>query len=846
MSKTINLGRVKGDDATINGVNTLTVTTGAGLVDSQSGNTYTIAIDADTTPTSGSTKPVTSGGVKAALDDVSASIPSKVSELTNDSNFITNAVNNLTNYYKKSETYTKAEVNSAIAAISTLNIEIVETLPSSDISTSTIYLKAKTKSETNNVYDEYIYVNNAWELIGDTTIDLSNYQTKSLVNSITVDGSTVSTVENALTAINTLAAANKTTLATKQNTTLSKSMNIDGSTVSTVEAALNALNEKEAGINVTGSTVQFLGWNDNGEAVAKDFTDVLDYNPLTSIAITTAPSTTTYYAGSTFDSTGMVITATYRDKTTAVVTGYTVTPSTLAYGTTSVTITYTEDKVTKTATQNVTVNRRSVTVPSQSGSVRADKDGATSKSPLWSDYDQTYMSIVTASSTTSAATVGTYNVVFRLKDTLLYQWTDGSITDKTVTWTLLPAYSLYGFEINQRESDPASRITYIADNASFTSAKLTADNTFSYGDWEDAWFIKDIKVVLMAYDGTITKELNKNNYAQDVDGNSVTITSSAAGNVMVGIPKVYIKVDTSGTNPKVYFSDIQIDSSYHCFAHTDVNGKEIDYTYMAAYEGYSDGTRMRSVSGVYPTGSQTYDTQVSQATANNTQGGVSDVWDIGTFGDRELITFLLMLIGKSTDTQTVFGYGNDNGYSSKSSGSDSNGVVKTGTLNDKGLFAGYTSVHNLAVKVFGIENFWGNVWKRVQGLINNYGTYKVKLCRSSIDGTTSTAYSAAGSGYLSAGSCPSNAYITLMNFNTLGFMLPTASSYTPSSSTYYCDYAYYNNSKVYVALFGGGSCDGLKVGAFALALDLTASSSTWCYGASLSASSRKYKKEWGC
>lgn len=38
-------------------------------------------------------------------------IPTKVSDLTNDSGFVTSDVDNLSNYYKKTETYTKAEVN---------------------------------------------------------------------------------------------------------------------------------------------------------------------------------------------------------------------------------------------------------------------------------------------------------------------------------------------------------------------------------------------------------------------------------------------------------------------------------------------------------------------------------------------------------------------------------------------------------------------------------------------------------------------------------------------------------------------------------------------------------------
>ena len=42
------------------------------------------------------------------------SIPDSTSDLVNDSGYITNSVNNLTNYYKKSETYTKTEVDGLI------------------------------------------------------------------------------------------------------------------------------------------------------------------------------------------------------------------------------------------------------------------------------------------------------------------------------------------------------------------------------------------------------------------------------------------------------------------------------------------------------------------------------------------------------------------------------------------------------------------------------------------------------------------------------------------------------------------------------------------------------------
>lgn len=75
--------------------------------------------------------------------------------------------------------YTKAEIDQMISA--DLKFEVVQQLPTEDIDTHTIYLVPKATSQTNNVYDEYMYINNAWELIGSTEVDLSNYYTKSEV-----------------------------------------------------------------------------------------------------------------------------------------------------------------------------------------------------------------------------------------------------------------------------------------------------------------------------------------------------------------------------------------------------------------------------------------------------------------------------------------------------------------------------------------------------------------------------------------------------------------------------------------------------------------------------------------
>lgn len=98
------------------------------------------------------------------------------------SSFITASVDNLTNYYKKSETYTQAEVNTLIGNLKTIQIQVVQTLPATGQS-NIIYLVPKTGSTTGS-YTEYIWVadTSSFEEIGDTDVDLSNYPTIAEMN----------------------------------------------------------------------------------------------------------------------------------------------------------------------------------------------------------------------------------------------------------------------------------------------------------------------------------------------------------------------------------------------------------------------------------------------------------------------------------------------------------------------------------------------------------------------------------------------------------------------------------------------------------------------------------------
>ena len=61
------------------------------------------------------------------------------------------------------------------------------------------YFLPKEAGKPQNGYDEYIYFNNKWELMGGTDIDLSNYYTKTEIDSMIGDiGTALDTLNNNL------------------------------------------------------------------------------------------------------------------------------------------------------------------------------------------------------------------------------------------------------------------------------------------------------------------------------------------------------------------------------------------------------------------------------------------------------------------------------------------------------------------------------------------------------------------------------------------------------------------------------------------------------------------------
>lgn len=103
------------------------------------------------------------------------------------------AAADLASFYKKSETYSKDEINVKISAIPKFSIAPVTALPTSQISATTVYLVKTTSAD--NLYMEYIFVPTSsaatgpftdsqgrWEPLGAQTVDLTGYATEAWAN----------------------------------------------------------------------------------------------------------------------------------------------------------------------------------------------------------------------------------------------------------------------------------------------------------------------------------------------------------------------------------------------------------------------------------------------------------------------------------------------------------------------------------------------------------------------------------------------------------------------------------------------------------------------------------------
>lgn len=397
----------------------------------------------------------------------------------------------------------------------------------------------------------------------------------------------------------------------------------------------------------------------------------------------------------------------------------------------------------------------------------------------------------------------------------------------------------YGFHIDGSESVPSAKITYLADAVGMEPAKMDYTNdVFDYGSWKDAFFLP--RPCMLKSDGTVDYYLDPDDYTKKADGTASDIANDAYdGNAMMewgkNGRKIWYKIvpdANDDTSASVYIADYQVDEGYVDYPFHSFDGASHNHFYTPIFNGWLDtNNKLRSISGKQVMASKTATNEVTYAENNNPAN--TPIWNIEQYCDNVLITLLLWLMGKSTNTQDVFG----NGISSGSQAGCE--AYRTGSLNNKGMFYGKDGSVNTttAVKVFGMENFWGLQWRRYQGHLLIGGSQYVKMTYGQEDGSTADGFSLAGTGYINKGHQPtgtSGQYLKTQEYDSMGFYPKNANNTDASATKYYCDGFWFNNSSTRVPVRGGSSGNGALVGASAVGLNYAASGANWTFGASLS------------
>ncbi len=373
------------------------------------------------------------------------------------------------------------------------------------------------------------------------------------------------------------------------------------------------------------------------------------------------------------------------------------------------------------------------------------------------------------------------------------------------------ATKLYGFKRAKANSNPASRITYTDGAVGLTPA--SANNTsgaVSLGGWSDAWFVTGNKPCMMKYDGTIDYYLDPDDYTKKEDGTASDVANTAYdGNAMAIIPLVWVKRWSDSTYDYVQFSDVQLDDDFHAYAHQRADGTIMDWFARSLFDGSVVNNILHSFSGLAPCNTVAGGTQLDYAYQNG------ELWNSDTYSRVMLLWDLLTLMGKSDDLQGTWGKGYDSGMSQASH------LKNSGQGLTKGQFYGKPSTSDV-VKVFHIENLWGNLWKIMQGLLTNGSVkYLVKM---------TAPYNDTGKKYHQMTFGPtgtSGGYQSAHNTDEYGTLPTTVSG---SSTTYIPDGCWFAANCF--ARFGGAGGYGLLCGR-ALGLHAALSYSSWAYGVAL-------------
>ena len=358
---------------------------------------------------------------------------------------------------------------------------------------------------------------------------------------------------------------------------------------------------------------------------------------------------------------------------------------------------------------------------------------------------------------------------------------------KIYTVTINHYYTM-GLEIDLTDSNPATCCTYTDDAVDMTSGSSDWDSFFGH-------------YPCLFKNGVEVAKLDPNDFTKDIHGNSVDITSGTDGDVMIAFPKRGLKISTSGTTVSIKMTNDPDASGFKEYAH-ERGSTTKDVFYYGAFMGYYNNTSLRSLSGKTPTASLLLESFRNSAQANGSG------YDLIGFYQLIYIQAMYILKYKNLDSQSMIGTGFVK--------STNTGVIATGGTETWGMDCEviketqptYMTDQEHHVKLFGIEDLWGNIFECIDGLLGN-SSYEILTATENFN-NSATGYTNQGSSGFSAYTVN---YMSKPQGNSeCGFFFKEASG---SATTYFCDKnTIYSAASIFWANHGGSWGDGTDAGIF--------------------------------
>lgn len=331
----------------------------------------------------------------------------------------------------------------------------------------------------------------------------------------------------------------------------------------------------------------------------------------------------------------------------------------------------------------------------------------------WTDWELITFPISNSIDTASGDTACTTQVAKEIKDTLdlhansiiagekgahNLRYHDNRLQyKKDDTWVTIlnnNQYKIMTAIIDTSNLDPDTCISYQDDAIGM-----------SHYDWDK--FFGHYPCILK--DGVETIKLDPNNFSNDIIGNPVDLASDDVGDVMIAFPRLGFRMETTNKKIILQFTNNLNDPNFSYYAHRRGDVQK-DKFYLGAFKGCVSDNKLHSWAG------QTHSYSNLTRARNYAQANGPGYENSGFY---QLVFRQAMYIMKygSLDSQNALGKGATYREISDEGGS----YCTTGNTLDKGMDWGETT-GKLQMKLFGIEDFWGNAIEWIDGVYQNSGT----------------------------------------------------------------------------------------------------------------------------